>query len=398
MKAKNRILVSTIGLAALTLMLVVALLPSPPGSRPAFADPFPPPTPGLVLPRVFCFRITDIRSDPLDTDRFTFEFEVLNWTNISTDGMRLALAAPNAGNVSITGAGIDANGRPLVVEDVNGDTITTDPPDSSDLEDIDGDGILDALEDNGVVDGGFSDNANGRLDNDPIPGNLNPANDWSVASQTALSVTWTGGTPVPSKDLLGAGSTAAANALIPGFPGTTAIDGAGTVSPAEAIDNDINVLDGFTLTVDNFDAGDTFQLNWFLLSGGSEIGTMTGGNGYGFGVLNIARVDGGPLPGPVYAGNTGFTQDTRDFFDSVYIVPPNAQFALEFGAAFTASTFIPPGVGGILERPDPAELPLEAPEASRPNVSVVASISGGLAMGAVALGGAAWYARRRRLR
>ena len=204
---------------------------------------------------------------------------------------------------------------------------------------------------------------------------------------------------MPSTDLIGAGSTAAANALIPGFPGTTAIDGSGNVTPSEAIDDGSNVLDGFTVTVDNLDAGDTFQLNWFLLSGGSEIGTTAGGNGFGFGVINIARVDGGPIPGPIYpgSGNTGFNQESRDFFDSVYIVPPSAQFALEFGAAFTAPFVPEDGVGGIAELPAVAGQPLEVSDSSGPGAGVMAgAIASAVVVGSVTLGGAALYVRRRR--
>ena len=54
-----------------------------------------------------------------------------------------------------------------------------------------------------------------------------------------------------------------------------------------------------------------------------------------------------------------------------------------------------PSVGGIAELPDVAGTPLEAPASSRSNAAVLAGIAAAVAAGAVALGGAAWYARRR---
>ena len=63
----------------------------------------------------------------------------------------------------------------------------------------------------------------------------------------------------------------------------------------------------------------------------------------------------------------------------------------------------PPGppedcVGGIAELPDVAGTPLEAEAGGPwgPSASVVAGVVAAIAAGALALGGAAWYARRRR--
>ncbi len=52
-------------------------------------------------------------------------------------------------------------------------------------------------------------------------------------------------------------------------------------------------------------------------------------------------------------------------------------------------------VGGIAELPEVAVLPLKTADSSGPNAGVLGGITGALAAGAVALGGAAWYARRR---
>lgn len=57
-----------------------------------------------------------------------------------------------------------------------------------------------------------------------------------------------------------------------------------------------------------------------------------------------------------------------------------------------------PGVGGIAEPPHVAGAPLEEPRSLGGNAGVLAGIAAAATAGAVALGGAAWYARRRRVR
>ena len=52
-------------------------------------------------------------------------------------------------------------------------------------------------------------------------------------------------------------------------------------------------------------------------------------------------------------------------------------------------------VGGIAELPEVAGVPLEAPGSSDSNTGLLAGIAAAIAAGTVALGGAAWYARRR---
>ena len=56
----------------------------------------------------------------------------------------------------------------------------------------------------------------------------------------------------------------------------------------------------------------------------------------------------------------------------------------------------PQPVGGIAELPDVAGTPLETGGSSGRSANVVAGIAVAAAAGALALGGAAWYARRRR--
>lgn len=249
------------------------------------ADP-----PPARVPQVFCFKIMDVAISQTTPGRVTIEFEALNWSDTPADGIEMILAQPVNGDVTISSASIDSNGRPLYPVDVNGDSTNTDPPDAGDMKDTNTNGILDIGEDT---------NNSGRLDNDPAPGNLATSNGWSATSVTATKVVWSAnvGGAIPNQDLIGAGSIAAASALIPhvapqppGPLGQTTVDNNGLVTPLEAIDDGNNVLDGFTVTFDSFDVGDTVTLNWMLTSNGNPIGTSQGGNGYGFGTISFARI------------------------------------------------------------------------------------------------------------
>ncbi len=294
------------------------------------ADPVPPES-NL---QVFCFRITDIQrvaGDP-GNDRFRFEFEALNWThqgafsvyitlNVATG---LVLNAPR-----FAGAGIDMNGRPLTPLDVNGDGSIN----AADLEDANGNGLLDPGEDQ---------NGNGRLDNDPIPGNVNPPNNWTVAASSATAIRWSAGTPIPSVDLLDA-DFSGTGPLLPGDPEISFMQFTNLSDPSsiviETIDDGPNVQDGFVLTVDDLDPGEIVSFNWFLLDlNGSIISSSAfeGFNPYAFGAVNLVSLAGPVPPSPVFSGNTGFSQSPLIFFDSVYLVPNPASFAAEFGAGLTA--------------------------------------------------------------
>lgn len=339
-------------------------------AAPSPADPpVDPPIPGTVLPRVFCFRITDIRADKTDPElnRFHFEFEILNWSDVDAGGLEMSLALPTPVDVMFAAnsfAGVDTDGRPLFLEDTNGDMVV----DAADNEDLNGNGMLDAGEDQ---------NGNGRLDNDPIPGNLGFPNAWTQVSQTATKVVWAAPAffpgaldGVPFVNLIGAAGFGGladpdfANSCVPGVDeGTATVDVDGNVIPTEAIDDENNVLDGFVMTVDGLDAGESLNINWFLTGAGfgeesllpfgcrltdrfgipvgDPIGTSFEGNEYGFGVITLARVDDGPLGGPVFEGNVGVGQGALEFFDSVYIVPDPAGMAAEFGAGLTAE-FVDP--------------------------------------------------------
>lgn len=305
-----------------------------------------------VLPHVFCFRITDIAPDKTDPTggTFTFEFEILNWANAPAFGLVIALAQPDTSSVRFTAAGVDSNGRPVGPASM------------------------------------------------PPPGNLPSSfsNSWAVVTQTSTMIEWQApgfGIPpgVPNRDLVGAANvnggaagTAAADALIPGFPGTTTIDAAGNVSPVEAIDNGDNVLDGFTFKVNNFNPLSIFQMNWFL-EGAIPIGialpdplalvplgTSLGGSNFGFGVIILGRLTSGGagMGATVYNGNTGINQGQLNFFDSVFNVPDPALMAAEFGAGLTAA-FVNPADNtfraGINAVPRLRHVPIDIHPGSNPN-------------------------------
>ena len=117
-----------------------------------------------------------------------------------------------------------------------------------------------------------------------------------------------------------------------------------------------NVLDGFTLTVQDWDIGEVLSMNWFIDNFGSFIGTAGSGNSFGFGTMSLVRsTPDGPLPTGALFGigadagrnSAGFIQ--QDFYSDVFIVPPTtesgpglAYFGAELGAAITGP-FLNPG-------------------------------------------------------
>jgi len=264
--------------------------------------------PALGVPGVFCFRITHIDADKSDAqgDRFIFLFEALNWSNKPVRGITIMLnEGVGFGGVSgaapfFSNAAIDANGRPIGAQ--------TDPP----------------------------------------PGNLNPPNNWATPSLTRSRIRWQAGpsgTSIPFIDLVTPGLSSICEAcdLVPGCVSDLGDGCLGVSIPnPETIDDTVNVLDGFQFTVDDFDAGEILSFNWFLSDAAENpIGTAGVGNPFGFGTVNLARVDDGPFPGPLFEGNTGFSQSATFFYDSVYVVPDPATYAGEFGAGITA-TFLDP--------------------------------------------------------
>lgn len=318
---------------ALLLATLVFAIP-----RRARADPVPIQS---SIP-VFCFRITDIERVAPGSNKFRIEFEVLNWTHEPAYGVYIALNVGTGVKIVggsppfFAGASIDSDGRPLVLIDVNGDGNIN----AADLEDTNG------LNGNGLLDPGEDKNGNGRLDNDPIPGNLNPSNDWTVALSTTTAITWSAGTPVSAVDLT---RFPFGPPVQPGDPEIPFILFTNLADPTtivlETIDDGPNVLDGYVIEVDDFDPGEILSFNWFLTDANGNIISDPSGefgvNPYGFGVVNLTSLDGPAFPGAVFSGNTGFSQSPKLFFDSVYVVPNPAQFAAEFGAAMTAAFLNP---------------------------------------------------------
>jgi len=186
--------------------------------------------------KVFCFRITDIREDCSIPNRFYFEFEVLNWSHQYAGGIQLSFA--HGSDQELTFAqeslfnGIDHDGRPLFLEDVNGDSAIN----NADMEDVNKNGKLDPEEDQ---------NNNNRLDNDPAPGNLPTNNQWIRKSVTDSTIIWDmdSSTPVSYINLV---QPKRNDDCIPKTMDRKVLDD-GTIIPTEAIDNGLNVLDGFVM-------------------------------------------------------------------------------------------------------------------------------------------------------
>jgi hypothetical protein len=321
-----------VALFAIGFLMVVA---------PGWADPFPPPPPGVEIPQVFCFRVTDIAAvagDP-EGDRFTFEIEILNWTNRETFDLYFALnpgtgfpGPPVQQAPFFAGASVDLNGRPLGA----GDDDLNFPP------------------------------------NDGHPGSkTGQPNGWGVSLQTITAVryaepTGTPGNGLAFRDLLGAATTAEACSLV---PDCEIVNGSPVVPWPETIDNgapmvdklDDNVLDGFVIDVDDFDPGEMLSFDWFFTdAAGGPIGVSGIGNAFGFGTYNIYRVNShGPpvwrrIPGvPEGPGsNTGTTNDLRDMF--VDSTATGESFEVELGSALTPPFLNP--ADNVFDAPISAEL------------------------------------------
>ena len=96
-------------------LLIVVLMPFPLQADP----PTSPPPCNVLLGPLFCFRTTDISRDIGDSNKFQFEFTVVNWTDTDAAGLVLTLnTGPNpgggvpAGAPRFSGGSIDA-GSPL---------------------------------------------------------------------------------------------------------------------------------------------------------------------------------------------------------------------------------------------------------------------------------------------
>jgi len=121
----------------------------------------------------------------------------------------------------------------------------------------------------------------------------------------------------------------------------------------------------------------------------------SGGDGNAYGnhglhLPSVADTDCGG-PGNYLVGRT-----------NIYVLPPNQgrvgdQYAeLEENPMLVTVQALPAGpVGGIAELPDMAETALKAERSASTSVALVAALATALAAGVIALGGAAWYVRRR---
>ncbi|NUN15951.1 MAG: hypothetical protein HUU55_20180, partial [Myxococcales bacterium] len=355
---------------AWVLILLLVLPPTVGVSDPVPVNPFPSPP-----PKVFCFRITDVEVDPNIPNRFTFEFEVLNWTNQPAYGLYGWLStgtkAESGFPPSLVAVSIDQDGRggPSGGQHI-GDGIYNSPAHQS---------------------------GRGRGD---IP---NHRNNWQVNFLGETSVWWAApqnGTPIPPRNMFGAPNSASQWLLVPGVGNDgllqpdTAIDGGpktytGGTAPFPTggqpnPDGSGNVLDGFVMTVDDFNEGEVLSINWMLTDqAGEGIGKIgTGGNlvgdPMGFGVFNVRRIAVGGSLGPgLFAGNSGFRQ-VPDFFGNTFRVPdpanPDGPPIAEFGAEFGALIIAPPLNPDVADEV-PAELPATPPsvdpEVTPPNAELL---------------------------
>ena len=263
------------------------------GIKVALADPPAMPPPETILPPVFCFRFTDIKAveDDPEGDKFQLSFEVLNWSNQHAAGVRVALTEGtrdvDGKAPTFAGAGVDGNGRPL-------------GPDA-----------------------------------DPLPGNQLFSNTSKVVQSTDSAIQWDTSQlnfntfvngAIPNRDLLGVGprNTPAACALVPGcrvIGNSNPFFGTPEVADWDTVDDGDNVLDGFVITVDDFDEQEVISFNWDLLNvAGNRIGDT---NDYGFGTVNIARLpihEDSHANFRVFERNTGVERTKRVFAENSYLV------------------------------------------------------------------------------
>ncbi len=365
--------------------LVVVVLPL------AFVRADPPASPppcDVVLDRVFCARMTWIEADTADPegDRFFFQGELVNWTSKDAFGFVLVL---NQGGIVMggdqppyfCGAFLDSDGRPL-----DGVQVFPRPPA----------GCIPPLPN---LDFNDLNDRSARVVGAGIP------NDWTVlrSSLTRIEFSSLGGTSIPAPTSSAINGVVYRGLLDPQFNGspqadcqlalTQMIPGSIVVgsNPAtiqipdrETIDDGPNARDGFTIVIDDFDPGEEFSIDWWIIgSDGRPIGqrSMDGnaveGDDYGFGTFNTFRFPNtvGPAPTPTPLWDTDSSGQGRvnagyDPVDSMtndlpvnfaeeedpmtgvegYQINPvlptfpgaGEQFAIEQGAAITA----PPHIAG----------------------------------------------------
>ena len=360
------------GLGTLVLLSLAPALADPPAS--------PPPCDVKIDP-IFGVRVTDIRGTFGDSDRWQLELEFLNWTQRDAYGI---LIVANSGSTNsdgatpyISGASIDANGRPL------GPTGT-------------------------CPSGGC-----------PPMGNIAKTNDWTLINLSSTQVCFTSkpfgvqtGTPIPhpaathqgvsyhgllSPDFDGKPQSVCTTVIPQMIPGPNPVVGGSpaciTVPNREDIDDGSNVLDGFVVEIDDWDSGEQFSFNWWLIDDdGGLIGsinptaTLVLGDEHGFGSVNLATLSPGIVggstgskaaPPPLFNFNTIDPAKVNTGYDPKDDSDPNADDPLFFAededssgmdlapfnpipAGFPGQGtyfFVEPGTSLSASPVDPADLP-----------------------------------------
>ena len=247
--------------------------------------------------KLFCFRVTDIKRDVTDPNRWQFEFEVVNWTGLNVDGLVLSLNTGGVGTSigsqpKISGASTDNNGRPIGV----GASLPS--------------------------------------------GNLAPNNNWTAVSTptkatftapvlmpllrrsaTISSVTYDGIRDPDFALLSPSESFKIRDALLAMIPGSVNNGGAGVagnpylvgIPNSETIDDATHALDGFVVEIDDYEPGEEMSFNWFFTAGGIPVGNLSHaapggvtGDSMGFGTLNFALLGTAantPAPPPLFPQN-----------------------------------------------------------------------------------------------
>ena len=130
-----------------------------------------------------------------------------------------------------------------------------------------------------------------------------------------------------------------------------------------------------------------------------EVGGVPGGPLYNHALLRVEAVIDRVPPATTYLHPTGiciplFTHPTPGQGQETLMRLVEAQHITEI----TPTPVPTPVGGGAQDLPDMAAAPLEAPDSSGGSGGALAGLIAAVAAGVVALGGAAWYARRRLLR
>jgi cysteine-rich repeat protein len=253
------------------------------------------------------FRITDIQdiqsSSCATTDnRFSFRFEVLNWTSVYVGGVLLWLTTASSPGVTLCGAGPTAPGPYL-----NVDTSCSPPTHAAPLLDYEWQTNFSAT----LTVQGYGDAY------DLLRGLQVPANNTNIPFIDMMQ----GTPPTQPTDGTCGGFTPTFACTLPGLCPTT---GPIPNSPRcpESVDNQLdpsgasNALDGSSVSVCGWSRGKVVQFNWALLDAQGHLfkrdGTPLGSasdtelHPYSYGVLTMARGISAP---PLFLNATGTTTD-----------------------------------------------------------------------------------------